>query len=408
MAFFSPCDSHNSPLFSGTIQTSMRYLFVLLLLISYPLLSPAQQLSPSSTVSLLTVAPGAELYSAFGHTAVRVHDPLLGIDEVFNYGTFDFNAPNFYLKFMQGKLNYMIDKDRWKDFNYAYHYFKRSFEEQQLDLNLDQRQAVFEYLNTNSLPENRFYLYDFFFDNCATRLRDILESELKEDLRWGPPTKSGASFRDYLHEYLKEKSWIAFGIDIVLGVVTDREADVREQMFLPDYLASAFDGAEVKGPNGWRPLVASRDTLYEGEDQVEPTPWFLHPVSVMLLLLLLMGWYSWRRFKGQENIVPDIVFWIVLGIAGLIPFLLWFATEHTATVSNVNLLWVNPLHLIAGIALMRKAKPGWLKWYFLVVGGIAAILLVFGAFFPQDFQLGFYPIFAVIAMRGIMLYRELG
>lgn len=385
----------------------MRYLSVLFLLIICPIWSQAQQLSPSSAISLLTVSPGSELYSAFGHTAVRVNDPSLGIDQVFNYGTFDFNAPNFYLKFMRGKLDYMIDEDRWKDFNYAYHYFKRSFEEQILDLDLDQRQAVYEYLKTNSLPENRFYLYDFFFDNCATRIRDILESELKEDLRWGPPTKTGASFRDYLHEYLKEKSWIAFGIDIVLGVVTDREADVREQMFLPDYLASAFDGAEIKGPNGWKPLVASRTELYEGEDQVEPTPWFIHPLAVMLLLLSLMSWYSWRRYKGQQSLVPDIVFWMVLGIAGLIPFLLWVATDHTATVSNFNLLWIHPLHLVAGIALMRKNKPAWLKWYFLVVGAIGAILLVFGAFFPQDFQLGFYPVFAVIALRGIMLYREL-
>lgn len=386
----------------------MRYLLVLFLLTVSPIFGSAQQLSPASKVSLLTVAPGAELYSAFGHTAVRVNDPMLGIDEVFNYGTFDFNAPNFYLKFMRGKLNYMIDKDRWKDFNYTYHYFKRSFEEQKLDLSLEQRQAVYEYLLTNSLPENRFYLYDFFFDNCATRIRDILESEQREDLRWGPPTKTGASFRDYLHEYLKEKSWIAFGIDIVLGVVTDREADVREQMFLPDYLASAFDGAEVKGSDGWKPLVASRETLYNGEDQVEPTPWFVHPLTIMLLLLALMGWYTWRPLKGQESLIPDIVFWMTLGIAGLIPFLLWFATEHTATVSNYNLLWIHPFHLIAGIALMRKSKPGWLKWYFLITGVIGAILLVFGVFFPQDFQLGFYPVFAIIAFRGIMLYRELG
>lgn len=384
----------------------MRWIFSLLLTVLFSGTLAARQLSPSSTVSLLTVAPGSELYSAFGHTAMRVHDPASGIDEVFNYGTFDFNAPNFYIKFMRGKLNYMIDKDPWKEFNYAYHYFKRSFEEQKLDLTLEQRQAVYEYLTTNALPENKFYLYDFFFDNCATRIRDVLEAELQDDLRWGPPTKTGASFREYLHEYLKEKSWVEFGIDIVLGAVTDREADVREQMFLPDYLASAFEGAEVHGPEGWRPLVASRETLYEGEDQVEPTPWYIHPVTIMLLIMLLMGWYSWRRYKGRARLVPDIIFWMVLGIAGLVPFLLWVATEHTATVSNMNLLWLNPLHLVAGIALMRRKKPAWLPWYFVIAGAIGAILLVFGAFFPQQFQLGFYPVFAIIAVRGIMLYRE--
>ena len=365
----------------------------------------SQTLSPAASISLITAAPGAELYSAFGHSAIRVKDPVNRIDSVWNYGTFDFNTPGFYLKFMQGKLNYMIDKDPWRNFEYVYHYLERSYEEQVLDLSQDQKQRVYDFLRDNYRPENRYYLYDFFFDNCATRLRDVVEQELGDSLRWGPPTKTGASFRDYLHEYLTEKAWISFGIDLALGAVVDREADVREQMFLPDYLASAFGGAEVLTQAGWQPLVTNDQQLYEGPDLVEPTPWFVHPLTIGLLILLAMGWFTWKRWKGSRLVWPDVLFWSVLGLTGIVGALLWFATDHTAPAQNWNLLWIQPLHLVAAVGLLRKQRPGWLRWYLLIAGGLGLVLLLAGPLLPQAFPLSFYPWFAMVALRGLAGYK---
>lgn len=367
----------------------------------------ARTLSPNATISLITCAPGEELYSAFGHSAFRVQDPVLGIDTVYNYGTFNFNTPNFYLKFMRGKLEYQLDRDPWGEFEYVYRYLHRTYEEQVLRLSPDQVQAVYDFLQENYRPENRSYLYDFFFDNCATRLRDIPEEVLGADLRWGAPTKTGASFRDYLHEYLTQKSWIEFGIDLVLGAVTDREANVREQMFLPDYLASAFDGAEVSTPAGWQPLVVSRRVLYQSPDVVPPTPWYALPITVFLVLLGLFLAYTWATRKGIRSYGIDAVWWFVLGLAGWLMLLLWVATDHTATSLNWNLLWAQPLHLVAAIALLRRQKPAWLSWYFAATGAIAVVLLAFGAWLPQAFPLALYPVFAIITLRAGVLFWSL-
>ncbi|MDP5170449.1 MAG: DUF4105 domain-containing protein [Bacteroidia bacterium] len=384
----------------------MRHFSLVLFSLLFCLPAFSQRLSSMAEISLLTVAPGSELYSAFGHSAIRVHDPATGVDEVYNYGTFDFNTPNFYPKFMQGKLEYMVDKDPMRNFDYAYRYFERTYQEQVLDISQSQKQGIADFLAKNNLPENRFYLYDFFFDNCATRLRDVVENVMGDSLRWGAPTKTGASFRDYLHEYLTEKAWIEFGIDLALGAVVDREADIREQMFLPDYLATAFGGAEVRTATGWKPLLKSQETIYEGPDLVAATPWYLHPLSITMLIMGLMLWHSWLRWRGKGKVAPDVALWVTLGIMGCVISLLWFATDHTATAQNWNLLWANPLHLLAGLGLVWRKKLLWLKWYFLGAGSLGVLLLLLGTFLPQHFPLAFYPIFVVIAVRGLMLFGK--
>lgn len=389
--------------FSGKPLPMLPRTLFLLGLLTTSLFLNAQGLSPMARVSLLTCAPGVELYSAFGHSAIRIQDPATDLDKVYNYGTFDFNTPNFYVKFMRGKLNYMLNADSWREFEYVYRYLDRSYEEQLLSLSPEQVEAVYRYLETNYQPENRYYLYDFFFDNCATRIRDVFETTLGEELQWGQPAQSGASFRDYLHQYLTEKAWVEFGIDLALGAVVDRTATVREQMFLPDYLAEAFQGAQV----GDAPFVTNRQSLYEGGDNVQPTTWWLHPLTISCLLLLLMGAVSWR-FREQSLRGLDSALFSILGLAGLILFLLWFATDHTATAQNWNLLWAQPLHLLAAVLIWVPATYRWLYWYFLFVAGLAVLLLLSGAFLPQDFPLAAYPIFALIALRAYLRARKLG
>lgn len=152
----------------------MKALAIFLFLI--PGILPAQQrLSDQAEISVMTFGPSQQvLYTAFGHSAFRVYDPVLGIDEAYNYGVFDFDQPNFYLNFARGNLMYRLDVSDYKEFEYVYVYFNRSVRQQTLNLTQGQKQRLYAFLQWNALPENQFYRYDYFYDNCATKMPNIL------------------------------------------------------------------------------------------------------------------------------------------------------------------------------------------------------------------------------------------
>ena len=229
------------------------------------LLAPAARaqdlpdLSPEAEVSLLTMLPGDEVYALFGHTAFRIADPALGLDRTYNYGTFDFEQPFFVVRFARGLLDYQLSVAPFERTLAEYRYMERPIIEQRLDLSPEAKQRLFRFLETNYLPENRAYRYDFFFDNCSTRPRDALEAALGRrpdynDYRAG----STATFRDLLQPYLDGAPLTDLGIDLGLGAPTDRVATHREAMFLPLELMRAYDAATLDG----RPLVAATDTLF--------------------------------------------------------------------------------------------------------------------------------------------------
>ncbi|MEM9984176.1 MAG: DUF4105 domain-containing protein, partial [Bacteroidota bacterium] len=223
--------------FHNLSKAILRLLLFVPLLVLAPSSLTSKTLSNRAEISLMTIAPGAELYSAFGHTAIWVSDPLSGVNTMYNYGTFDFKPDSltqFYLNFTQGRLNYRLDTESYRQFDYVYHYFKRSYFAQVLDLTQDQKQAVYDFLETNYLPANRYYLYEFFYDNCATRVRDLFQEVLGDSLTYvGAQASMGMSFRDLLHQYLGDRRWPQFGIDLALGAVVDRDITPWESMFLP-------------------------------------------------------------------------------------------------------------------------------------------------------------------------------
>ncbi len=232
----------------------------------------AQSLSSEATISLLTYSPGSQLYTAFGHSALRVQDPVnsLGgtpLDRVYNYGTFDFDESGFYFKFMRGKLNYKLS---------AYDFYYVELEQQQrqmdvreqvFDLTLAQKQAMFNFLNVNLLPENRFYLYDFFYDNCATRIRDAFEVVLQDTLRLDTSlvaVESRKTFRQLVDEYMAPQPWGDLGIDLALGARIDQPASPYEYMFLPDYLAQSFEGSTLLRGGQEIPLIRQDELIMTG------------------------------------------------------------------------------------------------------------------------------------------------
>ena len=365
----------------------------------------APTLSPMAEISLLTCDPGQELYSTFGHSAIRVRDPQLQMDRVYNYGTFDFNTPNFYLKFCQGKLNYKLDVDPYKNFDYAYKYFKRSFYEDVFDLSQPQKQAIFDFLEENYQPENRFYLYDFFFDNCATRIKDVFVEVLQDSFRLSQDfADPNLTFRNMIDIYLEGKYWEDFGIDLALGSVIDRKATPEEQTFLPDFLAESLTASEVYRNGEWVPFVKEEKTLYNSGVMKKKGSIFTHPAVLFWILFLAVASFTWQENRtGQLKKWLDIAIFTVIGFAGIIIALLWFATDHTATGGNFHLLWALPTHLIAGI-LLARSRPSWLKQYFLVSAILCGITLMGWDWLIQDFHAGILPLVLMVGGRSLWLW----
>ncbi|MCF6241013.1 MAG: DUF4105 domain-containing protein [Bacteroidales bacterium] len=376
-----------------------KYLFFLILII-FPIGANAQKLSPQAQISLITCAPGEELYSVFGHNAVRVKDPAHRIDWVYNYGTFDFDEPGFYVKFVRGKLNYMLSVGYFRNFIYSYQRQNRSVNEQILNLTVEQKQKLFDFLQYNARPENKFYKYDFFFDNCATRVRDVLENELGKDLHFNPDYKDSLSFRDLLMPYLQEHYWSRFGINLILGAVIDRKATFRETMFLPDYLEKAAAGATIKINGKLIPFVKHSQKLFVQTENDTTTAFILRPSTLfwtLFLTALILFYFEYKKQKIYK--IFDFIFFFIIGIVGIILFLVWTATDHTAVVQNWNLLWALPPHFFIAFLLLMKKKPAFLKYYFLITGSLAILIFPFWWLIPQVLDYAIIPLLLIIALR---------
>jgi Domain of unknown function (DUF4105) len=372
------------------------FFFILLLSAFGSAAQPAVPvLSKNARVSLFTVAPGKALYSTFGHNAIRIFDPALQLDRCYDYGTFDFDQPNFYLNFCLGKLLYTLDTGPTRYFEYANVRNMRAMREQVLALDSVQRQRVFDLLETNALPENRYYKYDFFYDNCATRIRDILKEVFYHQIPLDSSyVRPGVSMRQLLRPYLKDKPWTQFGIDLVLGLPTDRKARAEDYMFLPDYV---HDAVSKTVPYNGKSLVASERNLpeYSFPQPEFKADFFSRPLWFMCFVALL-GLLSMADSRTER--VFDTLFWFVLGVAGLIIAFLWFVTDHGATKTNLNLLWAWPTHLLF---FWRRTRTGFVETYFTAAAVIAALTLLFWKWMPQEMPPAAIPIAGLVVVKGL-------
>jgi hypothetical protein len=379
-------------------------IFFLIHISGYQFLN-AQTLSENSEISLITCNPGDELYSVFGHSAIRVKDDEKGIDWVYNYGTFNFNQPGFYVKFVRGYLNYKLEVIHMKDFLIEYQYENRSVYEQILDLNQEEKDKVFEFLEINRRPENKFYLYDFFFDNCATRIRDVFQNQLKGNIQFDESKYNGITFREMLKPNLESQPWGRFGINLVLGAIADRKSSLNESMFLPDYMKMAFGNARLAG-NQNKPIVKSSFVLFEQSADNSEMIIFKRPGFIFwsfFLIVLLFTFFEVKR-KIRYRLV-DFSTFLFIGLIGMILFLMWIGTNHTAVVKNWNLMWAIPSHLLIAFLLFRKGKSKFLRYYFLITGIVTFSVLPFWAIIPQQFDLAFIPIILLSSVRSYQLFK---
>jgi hypothetical protein len=359
----------------------------------------AQADSCGLQISLLTCSPGEELYSTFGHTAIRVKDNSNSLDLVFNYGTFEF-SPDFYAKFIQGKLRYYLSVEEFANFMYQYQMESRSVVEQPLQLSCGEEQKLFGALRLNAQEENRYYLYDFLSDNCTTRARDIIAQNTKAPTKFPRVIpKEVPTFRDLIHTYLDlgGQYWSKLGIDILLGAKLDRKVSNQESMFLPDYLKRGMDGARVQQ----HPLVAGTVPVLTMPSPLNKGSLFRPSVVFSVLLAIALGLQVMRKkWRSRALKILDTVLFLALGLAGILLLFMWFGTDHRVTQNNYNLLWGLPTHLLAAFVLYRKT---WTVTYFRVVFWLTAALLALWAFLPQEMNNALLPLIILILLRSWQL-----
>ena len=336
----------------------MKTLLILLLALFLQLPGRAFTLSNQAQISILTCSPGAELYSLFGHTAIRIHDPLHQYDEVFNYGTFDFQTPNFYLKYAQGLLPYQLSTIPFRYFMYSYQMEQRSVYSQTLKLDSIQRQKLFDLLLENHQITNRYYLYNFLFDNCTTRARDILQKSLPNTITWNTPNHQ-KSFWNLLDEYLQASPWVHWGIHTILGQRGNQEATPFQYMFLPDYLMQALTTAQYEETE----MASPRQTLYSAPTIPQQHPWYTSPTCIFIsCTILLMSIIEYSKNKKWLNIITVFLFFST-GIIGLLIVFLGAFTAHPITAPNWNILWANPLNFIIWPFLFTKKMTKGVRYY---------------------------------------------
>ena len=375
----------------------------LLILLTFVGLSPAK--AQFWEVSLLTADPGTELYSSFGHSAIRMREiGPDGRDLVFNFGTFDFDTPNFYGKFATGKLNYMLSVATYDRFIIEYDYYKRGLREQVLDLNQDQKDFLLQHLDAQYDPARRFYKYDFFYNNCATKIRDAFEIAMGEQLVWSDSIAEEKTFRNLIDEFVLPLPWADFGIDLALGAVIDRPATELEKQFLPTYMEQAFANATIVENGVSRPLVKQSRVLleYPKEDTQQslfnPTVVFWL-IAVVFAALTLYGFKKGKLMKGL-----DVALFGTVGILGIVVTYLWFFTDHSATAWNWNILWAFPGHLVLVWGLVARPNANWISSYLLFVLGATVVVLLLWMFGLQSFSPALVPILLLLLLRANFLF----
>ncbi len=303
-------------------------------------------------ISLITCGPGdEEVWEVFGHTAIRVIDSGQHTDLVYNYGTFEF-GPNFEIQFMRGKLLYCLAVEEFSGFLPEYVLAKRSVEEQVLLLNGTQKQQFYAFLNWNAEPAHKYYKYDFFFDNCATRIRDAFPKTFGNGFVFGRtlPKDSKLSFRDIINKYFYRDHWTRLGVNILLGSKIDRVMTNEDIMFLPDYLRDGVGGATVNGQN-----VATRPVLMLAGGPPQPAGVNGPLVLTSLVALLTIIGLSVRRFRILGRVMSFLLLFVT-GLLGLLILVMWFGTDHQGCADNYNLLWCLPTNIF--LAFFRPKGRG--------------------------------------------------
>ena len=327
----------------------------------------------SIQISLLTCSPGKEVWAQYGHTAIRYYDKESGEDLAINYGIFSLDQTYFIPRFVLGMTDYRMGVQPMDMFLAQYSYEGRGVVEQVLNLSAEDKEVIYKALQENMKPENVVYRYNYFFDNCTTRARDMLVNHLHGKVVY-PPAEEDATFRSMIHKWNNKYEWSQFGEDLLLGVNADRKTTKSEQQFLPENLRSDFDKARYNG----KPLIKETNVLLDAETEVAEPAFPLSPLSIALIfavISLVMMLFSYRR--QQVYWAWDLALMLTSGLMGIIFFVMIFS-QHPCVSLNFILLFFNPLPLFFLYSTIKKKKVIWWK-----IWGVLIILGLFGSLFQE-------------------------
>ncbi|MEL5893210.1 DUF4105 domain-containing protein [Bacteroides sp. GD17] len=370
----------------------------------------------SIRISLLTCASGGEIYSLFGHTAIRYENFTRGIDAVFNYGMFNFNAPNFVFRFALGETDYQLGVTNYENFAAEYNYLGRDVWQQTLNLSQKEKERLVELLTENYRPENRVYRYNFFYDNCSTRPRDLIEKAIDGTLQYADnmtDTHIGVSFRDLLHQYSEGHPWERLGMDLCMGSQADKPINRRLMMFVPFNLQAFFNTAQIADQEGHtRPLVASEEKIVvTGLTAADFQSKGITPLQAALLLFIAVTAatiYGIRRGKTLWGI--DLVLFFIAGAAGCILAFLALFSQHPAVSPNYLLFVFHPFHLLCLPCMLNRVRKRKRSRYMMANFAVLTLFIVLWAVIPQRIDLAVLPLALCLLIRSasnlILTYKR--
>ncbi|MFM2015735.1 MAG: hypothetical protein RIQ51_1225 [Bacteroidota bacterium] len=376
----------------------MRKLCLLPLLLLFGFFTSSKSSAQDSSkaalqISILTCAPGEDVYTAWGHTAIRIIDSANQTDIVYNFGTFDFNTPYFLVEFVKGNLNYFLSADYFQNFIAEYQYYGRSIKEQVLILSDAEKIKWHNALQKNLEGNNRYYLYNFITDNCTTRVKDGFYQFANSQV---PPSKI-KSFRTHVVEapYQQGIPWIGLGIDILLGAISDQAPSPLQAGFLPDLF---FEQLAAQPGH----IATTQNYDFTKTTPIKPTDPIFYLVGLMFVYVFVGKWNArWAVIAAK---FLDIILLFIFGLGGLLLVYMSLFSLHTACHNNFNIAWIHPLYWIALVCyFMKPIWAGYLGRIFFIT---SIGLIVVSYWVPQSFSISVYLLMGLSLVLNYRLIKR--
>ena len=361
----------------------------------------------STEISVLTCDPGNEIYSLFGHSALRIKNPINGQDLVVNWGLFEFSESQFQFgyDFAKGRLKYYMGIQLMSNFITEYRRSKRGIREQVLNLSNQEKYQIIQLLEENYKPENRKYKYEFFYDNCSSRLRDVIKKVFGENINFYQSPKSNKfTFRETIHLYLESFPWLKLGIDLVLGKKIDKLVSNENLMFLPLNVEEIFDKSLVENNGSIKNLVKSKNTLiesFENKNKLNNIGFYSWILLAITLSLIVFKLDKALRVWSSLNL-------FIIGLLGIVLVFMWIGTDHNATKMNFNLLWASPFHFILIFCLIKKSWNNFTYWYLILSLILIFTTILFWFTLTQEFNSFVKPIILELVIIYYYYFKKCG